>query len=146
MGQNHVTFSNANVFHLVTDSFPDWSNPQKKKGKKPDRAGIPMIVCHQCCVKGFISDPVCIGPTATVAEVLELKEELGFSGFPVTEGGKMGAKLIGMLTSRDIDFVREGSRYAAGSSNHAGVWAVTLSIAWQMAVTPGNGPRGLSWR
>ena len=73
-----------------------------------------MIVCHQCCVKGFISDPVCIGPTATVAEVLELKEELGFSGFPVTEGGKMGAKLIGMLTSRDIDFVREGSRYAAG--------------------------------
>ena len=62
-------------------------------------------------MQGFISDPVCIAPTATVAEVHALKEELGFSGFPVTEGGKMGAKLIGMLTSRDVDFVREGTRY-----------------------------------
>jgi len=60
--------------------------------------------------QGFISDPVCIAPTATVAEVHALKEELGFSGFPVTEGGKIGAKLIGMLTSRDVDFVKEGTR------------------------------------
>ncbi len=33
---------------------------------------------------GFISDPVVISPTKTVGEVKKLREELGFSGFPVT--------------------------------------------------------------
>lgn len=33
---------------------------------------------------GFISDPVVIAPTQTVGEVKKLKEELGFTGFPIT--------------------------------------------------------------
>jgi len=32
-------------------------------------------------------------------------EEHGFSGFPVTETGKMGGKLLGIVTRRDMDFV-----------------------------------------
>ena len=32
------------------------------------------------------------------------KEELGFSGFPVTESGEIGSKLLGIVTSRDVDF------------------------------------------
>jgi IMP dehydrogenase len=33
---------------------------------------------------GFISEPVLLSPTTTVAEAKKLKEKWGFGGFPVT--------------------------------------------------------------
>jgi len=53
---------------------------------------------------GFILDPVVLSPTTTVGEAKELKEKWGFGGFPVTENGTLRSKLIGMITSRDIQF------------------------------------------
>lgn len=53
---------------------------------------------------GFITNPMCMAPTATIGDVRAAKERFGFSGFPVTVDGKMGSKLIGMVTSRDVDF------------------------------------------
>ncbi|KAH3683421.1 hypothetical protein WICPIJ_005640 [Wickerhamomyces pijperi] len=53
---------------------------------------------------GFINNPVVISPTSTIGEIKALKEQLGFAGFPVTENGKIPGKLIGMITSRDIQF------------------------------------------
>jgi len=55
--------------------------------------------------QGFITDPVCVSPTMTIAELDELKSKLGFTGFPVTENGRMGSKLVGLVTKRDTDFV-----------------------------------------
>lgn len=54
---------------------------------------------------GFIRDPIVLGPKNTVMDVLAIKEKHGFCGIPVTENGKVGGKLIGMVTSRDIDFL-----------------------------------------
>lgn len=54
---------------------------------------------------GFIIDPVCVPPTMTLQELEELKSKLGFTGFPVTAGGKMGQPLLGLVTKRDTDFV-----------------------------------------
>ncbi|KAI5953707.1 IMD1 [Candida jiufengensis] len=53
---------------------------------------------------GFINDPVVINPKVTVGEVKRMKKDLGFTSFPVTENGKIGGKLVGIITSRDVQF------------------------------------------
>lgn len=54
---------------------------------------------------GFIRDPFVLAPLDTVADVLNIKTEHGFSGVPITDTGKVGGKLLGIVTSRDIDFL-----------------------------------------
>ncbi len=56
---------------------------------------------------GFITDPICLSPTQTVRDVHLAKDEHGFSGFPITVDGKLGSRLIGMVTSRDVDFRKD---------------------------------------
>ncbi|RAL60403.1 hypothetical protein DID88_000178 [Monilinia fructigena] len=62
---------------------------------------------------GFILDPVVLSPNATVAEVKALKEKWGFGGYPVTETGKLGSKLVGIVTNRDIQFEDDDSASVA---------------------------------
>lgn len=54
---------------------------------------------------GFIRDPIVLGPSNTVKDVIAIKKSKGFAGIPVTENGKLGGKLLGIVTSRDIDFL-----------------------------------------
>lgn len=54
---------------------------------------------------GFITNPIVINPKLTIAEIIEIKNKMGFSGFPVTDTGKIGGKLIGILTRRDIETI-----------------------------------------
>jgi IMP dehydrogenase len=56
---------------------------------------------------GFILNPVCLTPQHTIQHVVDIKNERGFSGIPITETGKMGSKLLGIVTSRDVDFVKK---------------------------------------
>jgi IMP dehydrogenase len=58
---------------------------------------------------GFITDPVCLSPENTVADVFQTKERLGFSSFPITECGKMGGKLLGIISNRDTSFIEDPS-------------------------------------
>ncbi|KAL8822628.1 MAG: hypothetical protein Q9191_006640 [Dirinaria sp. TL-2023a] len=54
---------------------------------------------------GFILDPVVLSPKTTIGEAKQLKEKWGFGGFPVTENGTLRSKLVGMITTRDIQFI-----------------------------------------
>ena len=49
---------------------------------------------------GILRDPVVITPDYSVAQVLALSEQLGVSGFPVCDAGKV----VGIVTGRDLRF------------------------------------------
>ncbi|MCR4377642.1 MAG: IMP dehydrogenase [Rhodospirillales bacterium] len=57
---------------------------------------------------GMVSDPVTISPEATLAEVMALKEQFGFSGIPVVEDGTN--KVLGIITNRDVRFAQDPSQ------------------------------------
>ena len=63
---------------------------------------------------GFITEPVVLKPTDTIADVDRIKEELGFSGIPITEDGTLKSKLMGIVTKRDTDFEDDRTRPLAG--------------------------------
>lgn len=46
-----------------------------------------------------------LGPDNTIEDVLEVKRQKGFAGIPITDTGKIGGKLMGIITSRCIDFL-----------------------------------------
>jgi IMP dehydrogenase len=54
---------------------------------------------------GFITNPLTLSPHHVIADIDNIKREYRFSGVPITESGKMGSKLLGIVTNRDIDFV-----------------------------------------
>jgi len=56
---------------------------------------------------GFILDPKVLSPQHTIQEIDKIKQKFGFSGVPITENGKLGGKLVGIVTNRDIDFVED---------------------------------------
>ena len=55
---------------------------------------------------GMVVDPITIFPDATLADALALMRRASISGIPVVERGADGkpAKLIGILTNRDVRF------------------------------------------
>ena len=51
-----------------------------------------------------------MSPRDLVADVIASKKNCGFSGIPITETGKIGGKLVGLVTQRDIDFLLKDER------------------------------------
>lgn len=55
---------------------------------------------------GFITNPKTLSGDSTVRDALDIKSRFGFMGIPITESGGMNSKLQGIVTNRDIEFVR----------------------------------------
>lgn len=58
---------------------------------------------------GFINDPICLSPNDTAEDVFRMKSKKGFSSFPITEDGKMGGRLLGIISNRDTSFIEDAS-------------------------------------
>jgi IMP dehydrogenase len=56
---------------------------------------------------GFITDPACLSAEHSISDVDKLKEKYGYSGIPITVDGKLGSRLIGIVTNRDIDYIED---------------------------------------
>ena len=56
---------------------------------------------------GFILDPVCLSPESTASDVMQIKNQKGFSSFPITDNGKIGGKLMGIISNRDTGFIED---------------------------------------
>jgi len=55
---------------------------------------------------GMITDPITLGPDKTIDAAMALMSHYRISGVPITEG----AKLVGILTNRDLRFVKDTGR------------------------------------
>ena len=55
---------------------------------------------------GFVRSDSHLPPTATLADVVELKDRRGHTTMPITEGGRSQGKLLGMVTGRDYRLSR----------------------------------------
>ena len=53
---------------------------------------------------GVITDPFFLSPDNTLKDADDLMGKFRISGVPITEGGKAGGKLIGIITNRDLKF------------------------------------------
>lgn len=58
---------------------------------------------------GFITKPMTLSPENSIADVDKIKYEFGFSGVPITDNGEIGGLLVGIVTSRDVDFIEDRS-------------------------------------
>jgi IMP dehydrogenase len=56
---------------------------------------------------GFVVAPAVVGPQATLMDILDLKATKGFGSACVTDTGALGGKLLGLVSSRDYDFVSD---------------------------------------
>jgi IMP dehydrogenase len=54
---------------------------------------------------GFIEDVFVLGPDAPISEIDKTKATMGFSTVPITIDGGIKSKLIGIVSSADIDFI-----------------------------------------
>ncbi|GAA6029551.1 hypothetical protein JCM8097_000933 [Rhodosporidiobolus ruineniae] len=70
----------------------------------PPQMQAEMVRAVKKFENGFITDPICLSPSNTVADVWRIKETHGFCGIPITDNGKLGGKLLGIVTGRDIQF------------------------------------------
>lgn len=80
---------------------------------------------------GFVLDPFVLSPQHTVQDVLDCKTRHGFCGIPITENGLMGGKLMGIVTSRDIDFLE-------GQGNSKNLEDVMTPFEKLVILTPNN--------
>ena len=60
-----------------------------------------MVARVKSYKKGFVTSDSNLKPTATLADVLSLKEKTGHSTVAITEDGTPNGKLLGIVASRD---------------------------------------------
>lgn len=73
------------------------------------KSQVEMVKRVKRFANGFIYEPVVLSPNHKVADVDKVKADYGFSGVPITEGGQIGGKIVGIVSGRDIDPIDDRS-------------------------------------
>lgn len=76
---------------------------------QPQAAQVEMIRRVKRYITGFVLDVATLSPENTVADVFRVKHEKGFSGVPITQNGKLGGKLVGIVSMRDVEAIDDRS-------------------------------------
>lgn len=58
---------------------------------------------------GFILQVSTLSPRHSVADALRVQAEQSISGIPITQDGKMGGRLVGIVTKRDLEGIEDTS-------------------------------------
>ncbi len=64
-----------------------------------------MVAKVKMYESGFINKPIVLGPDSALSAFDEIKRIHNITGVPITEGGKAGDRLVGLLCQRDVDLV-----------------------------------------
>jgi IMP dehydrogenase len=56
---------------------------------------------------GFIVEPALMSITNTISDLDKLRADRKISGVPVTIDGKIGSRLVGLVSNRDTDFIED---------------------------------------
>lgn len=58
---------------------------------------------------GYVSNPAILSPNSTISDLDELRSSRGFTSACITESGLSRAPLLGLVTTRDVDLIRDRS-------------------------------------
>ncbi|KAG5480962.1 hypothetical protein GH5_07490 [Leishmania sp. Ghana 2012 LV757] len=67
---------------------------------------VEMVKSVKAYRNGFISKPKSVPPDTPISAIIRIKEEKGISGILVTERGDPHGKLLGIVCTKDIDYVK----------------------------------------
>jgi IMP dehydrogenase len=82
---------------------------------------------------GMVVNPLTIHPEATLADALALMQENRISGVPVVAGDKTPARLVGILTNRDVRFATDPRQKVAELMTKDGLVTVHEGVSQEEA-------------
>ena len=59
---------------------------------------------------GFITHPICAKPDNTIEDIYQIREKYGYKAVPITDTGRVGGKLLGLVTANDY-FYHKHSKF-----------------------------------
>lgn len=68
---------------------------------------VAMVTKVKNYENGFIVEPLVLSPDNTIEDLQNVMKTRKISGVPLTEDGKIGSKLVGLVSNRDIDFFED---------------------------------------
>lgn len=71
--------------------------------QQPTEAQAAMVQRVKGYMSGFILEPVTLDPSSTLLDLEKLRRNRGVSSVAITVNGKLGGKLVGIITARDIE-------------------------------------------
>src|SRR5215510_7604290 len=91
---------------------------------------------------GFQTQIITLSPEQSIAEVIAIMTETGYSTFPVTDTGVFHGKLLGVITDKDVDVRYDRTCQVAERMRtdvQVGVAIDDLKVANQLMITYGRG-------